>query len=423
MTASFNLQPDITNPLMVLNPLTTSTGAVFTVKFSFPSATPNAIGPSAYGSSGLTLGQFIGIVFPPSVGTTDLTLDQGSNKYLCSLTEGTSTSIEVSAVPSSASSVNTQNVAENNIAYCRLDDLNYAYPLKVGPGTVYTLKITLNTVKIASTNYLRSLTLFTSTSNNQDKIIIDSIPVLGTAALYADYTLFTPKALDLVTPLISVTQGPTTAIGGSIVYPYNQFDVTFNLKATTFISAADHLFVITYPANMISAPTSIINNQAASNDPLQAAVKGNLSIASFGSNGIAINGITEDLIPGRTFQIVLKGWKALDNVIGGTPGLLSVIVYYKNTYSVLSYVSSGIFTVTQDSMTLKANHPEFWDVYRSGAWPITFSLKTTNDLTAGGWVVIQHSNNSDVTTTTGNKVTFIPSTCDFSKNDSFYNSF
>ena len=423
LTTSFNLQSDNNNPITVTPPLNTQNGVVFTIRFSFPAATANAIGPSAYGSSGLNFGQFLGVAFPPSVGTSDLMFDQGSvAKFGCSLTDGTNT-YAVTPVQPVASPIISTLTAENNVAYCKLTDKTSNVPLKVGPSITYTLKITLTSVKIASTNFLRTISLFTATSNNPEKMIIDYIPVLGNAVLYTDYTTWTPKALDIVNAAVTVTQGPSASTSGTIVYPYNQFDVTLTLKANNFITAADHVIVFQYPTTTVTAAGTVLTAQAAANDPLQVALKGNLAIAPFGSNGVFLSGVGEDLIPGRQFQISLKGWKALDSNIGVT-GAITVLVYYKNTYSVLSSISNNIFLVTQDVLKVTANHPEFWDVYRGGAWPITFTLKTTNDLTSGGWVVIQQTNTLDSSTSGGNKVTFIPSTCDFSKNDSsFDNSF
>jgi len=362
------------------------------------------------------------VAFPPSVGAADLLFDQGVLKFGCALTDGTNTYL-VTAVQPVTSVITSTLAVESNIAYCRLDDISSNVPLKTGLGVVYRLTITLTSVKIASTNFLRAISLFTATSNNPDKMIIDSIPVIGTAALYGDYTAATPKALDIMNASVTVTQGPSVATATTTVYAYNQFDVSLTLKANSFITAADHIIVFRYPTNTVSPATTVLTTAAAANDANQVLLAGNLAVQPFGTDALYLTGVTEDLIPNRQFVLTLKGWKALDTNIG-TPAALMVVVYYKNTFSILSYVQNNIFNVAKDSLTITANHPESWDVYRGGAWPIAFTFKTGTDLVNGGWVVIQQSNTVDSSATAGNKITFVPSTCDFSGNDSsFDNSF
>lgn len=424
-SSSYNLLPDINNPIMV-NPATTSltgSAATFTIRFSFPAATANAIGPNAYASSGLSTGQFIGVAFPPSVGTADLKFDTTTTIFTATLTDSNNVKYAISQKLSVASAITTTLLAESNIIYFRLDDISANVPLKVGPGIVYTLTINWTGVKIASTSFLRSISLFTSTSNNPEKIIIDSLPVLGSVALYGDYTATTLKNLDIVNAQVVVTQGPSAASSGSTVYPYNQFDVNLTLKANTFITAADHIIVFQYPSNTVSPAGTVVTSNAAANDPLQVALKGTLALKTFSSNSFYVDGVGEDLIPNRQFVLSLKGWKALDTNVGNTANL-NLVVYYKNTYSIVSYTSNSIFKVNTDQLTVSVNHPEFWDVYRGGAFPLTFTFKTTNDLSNGGWVVIQHSDAVSLTDTAGSRVSFIASTCDFSANgSSFDNSF
>jgi hypothetical protein len=411
IVASTNLYPDANNPLQVQPPIASQIGSKFSVRFSFPSSTANSVAPYGIASSGLNYKQFIGLAFPPSVGTSDLIFSLQTTQFACELTDGTNT-YKMTAVASVASPVISSLTAENNVAYCRLDEASSLVPLKTGLNVVYKLTITLTNLKIASTSFLRSLTLFTSTSNNPEKIIIDSIPVLGNVALYGDYTSMTSKPLDLVDSSVTITNGPST----TTVLPYNTFDVTLQLKINSYISAADHMIVFKYPTNTVVAATSISSVDFKSNDISYTALQGNLNVKAFGSDGIYLDGLTEDLTPNKQIKITLKGWKALDSNIGNNSAL-QVIVYYKNTYSVLSYVTKNIFIVQKDTMTLSANHPEFWDIYRGGAWPISFNFSVTNYVANGGWVVIQHTNWAEYTSSAGNKLTFVASTCDFSGND------
>jgi hypothetical protein len=350
------------------------------------------------------------------VGTAELLFDQGASaKWSCALDDGTNT-YSVTAVQPVASTILTSLTAESNIAFCRLDDTSAKVPLKVSSSTTYKLTITLTgTTKIA-TNYLRSIGLFTATSNSPDRQMIDVLPSIGTLAVYGDYT--TTKILDISANAITVNSDPSMTAKAATIYPYNSFDVTFTLKSSGFITAADNLIVIQFPTTLVSltSPT-ITSSDVLTTDPLQVALKGTLTLKAFGTNAYYIDGIGEDIIPNRQFKLTIKNWKALD-LVNSTQESIKLIVYYKNTYSVISYLSYTFLSVTRDVATLTANHPESWDVFRGGAFPITFTIKTTTDLSNGGWVVIQHTNYADIAAAAGNKVTFVPSTCDFSAMDS-----
>jgi hypothetical protein len=415
MMAARQLTADWMNPLQMPDPRNTITGQQVVLRFRFPTASAGNTGPTGSASPGLAYKQFLGVVFPASVGTTDLILDQGASpKWSCALTDGTYT-YSMTAVQSVASPIVTSLTAESNIAYCRLDDTSANVPLKVNAATTYTLTITFSgTTKIAS-NYLRSIGLFTSTANHQEKMIIDAAPVFGTMAIYGDNQ--TSKILDITANAIAVNSDPSLTAKSTTIYPYNSFDVTLSMKSTGFITAADNIIVLKYDTTVVSLTSPTVTSaDNAANDALQVALKGNLSLKAFGTGAFYIDGITEDLIPNRQFKLTIKGWKALD-LPTSAQSAVQLIVYYKNTYSVISYLSYAFLTITKDVTTLTANHPESWDVYRGGAYPIAFTFKTTTDLANGGWVVIQHSNYAASSTTDGKQVTFITSTCDFSDND------
>lgn len=402
ITKELNLIPDSHSPLQMPSPTNSANGATIVFRFSFPSASSvTTSGPLSINSAGLTYGQFIGVSFPENLGDTDLTFDQGGSvKYSCSLTDGTYTYLITPVLPTASPNTNTYLYPENFVAYCRLDDINNTkVPLK--PGILFTFSITLSSVRIASTNYVRGVTLFTSTSNNPERIIIDSLPMFGTLLQYPDWVGYTPKALDIV----SATLTPT------IIYPYTTFSTTITLKANSFLNIAEILIVFRFPTDTVTAANSVSSSAVLATNPLQANLKGTPTIKPFGTNAFYIDGITENFIANRTFILTLSGWTALDNNIG-TAKNLELIVFYKNTQVILSYKASSIFLVTKASLAGTANHPEYWDIFRNGAWPISFSFTSNTVLNNGGYVQIQHSNNID----TQNKISFLAATCDFSQN-------
>ena len=418
--SSLNLIPSPSNPLQ-LNPANNAnTGQQIDIKFSFPSAKAGYPYPYANGSGGLSYKQFFGVQFASTFGT-ELGFDAillNNPKWSCLLTDGTN-SYTVTAVVPILSPITSSLTVENYIAYCRLDDTSANMPLKTGPAVSYTLSIILSGVKIVSSQFMRNIGLFTSTSNNPEKMIIDSIPVLGSMAQYTDPTAFATKAVDIASSSIAVN----SVVGATTLYPYQSFDVYMTLKINTFITANDFIFVIRYPTACFTGPTSVIT-VAASSDPMQVAVGGTPLVSPFGTGAFYISGITEDLIPGRQFQIVMKAWKALDLYIG-IAQTLELDIYYRNTYSQISYTTVSLITISRSILVATANHPEFWDIHRNGAWPMTFTFNSPSDLTNGGIVVIQHSNAIDgngVAATPGNKFSFIASTCDFSGNDSTFDN-
>jgi hypothetical protein len=369
------------------------------------------------GSKGLTYGQFFGVTFPTAQVNTDFSLDQvlgTTPRWTCSLTDGTTT-YSVSAQRSTVSPAVSSTIAETNIAYCRIDDL-INVPLKVGPSITYTLTIQLR-IKIAS-NFVRSVGLFTSSGNHAHKLIIDSAPLYGTLAQYNDWVNLAVKPLEVVNVTPVVTTGPSSLNSGTVINPYNTFDLKIVMKANTFIFNSDSYLVFRYPTNVVKGPASISSEAVVANENLSRALSGNLAIQSFGTDAILVTGISEDLIQNRQFQITLKGWQALDNLTDNARNL-EVIVFYKNTYSIYSYVQNPVFLVTKATLQIKIVHPEGFSIFRVGAWPFRFEIKTTSDLSQGGYVLIRHTNAQD----TLNKVSLVASTCDFSENESTNNNF
>ena len=407
-TTQLNLIPDKNNPLIVEQPFQNNL-PTFVIKFSFPSPTIQELAPKSLGSSGVVNNQFIGLQFPSTIGNT-LNFDRSTPKFGCQLSDGSYTYM-LTPVPSASSNLSGSNEpAEKNIAYCQLNDFSSNVPLKTGPGITYTLRINLTFSLAAS--YIHNMALFTSTSNTPDKLIIDSLPVLGSVRIYSSPSY---NLLNLLNQSVVVTNGP--GIQTNTIYPGTTFGISIQLNSIGYITSADHLVVINFPSQTLSPPTSVTSTKAG-NDALSGLLKGSLNFKQFGTNSLVLQGIAENLVPGRKFNINLNGFTALNTDIG-TPQDIQVIVYYKNTYSIVSSISTtSLITVNSAILTVTANHPEFWDIYRNAAWPITITFSSNVDLTDtnGLYVVIKHNNALLSSLTGGNIVTFVASTCDFSAN-------
>jgi hypothetical protein len=389
LTKAGNLIMDAQNPILLDTP---DLGASPFVHARFQLDTTSA---------GLAYNQYVVMVFPPNVAST-LQFDQGTTmKYSCALSDGTTNYQMTAERPVS----NT----EGNCAYCKLTDI---VNNNVRAGARLRLTVTLIGVKF-TTNYVRSMKIFTSTSNKLAKIIIDQASFAGNVAVYADPLTFTNKAIDITSSAILLGSSTVTNI-----YPYQTFDISLNIKSNIFISANDFVFTFKFNKDVVSAAQSAISNSlnlGSSTDPLNAAVKGSLTVSTTASGDfIVLSGITEDLIPNRQFQIVLKSWRALDKVTN-TLSPLEMRVYYKNTYSLISYVnaSTNFFRISYATVTMTAGHPDSWDIFRNGVFPMRFTFTSQQDLTNGGFVLIQQTNTQDLIS----RYNFVASTCDFSEND------
>lgn len=393
--AASNIMPDAENPIQMKEPINSANGQSLVFTFNIANT--------------VNYNQFIGVVFPVPIATTDLNFDQAS-KFTCALKDSAGTMYTVTAVRS--------DTTENYIAHCRLDDTTN----NVLKTTVtYMLTITLTNVKFTS-NYVRTVGIFTSTTSLVNKLYIDSLPVFGTIATYGAYSTMTTRPFDIIATTVTPTSGPNASAGSGAIYSSNTFDIVLTVKVNSFITAADHYIVFRYPTTHVASPSSTVLStaiSATSTDTKQMALKSTttLGLQAFGTNALLLTNIGEDLVPNRTFQLTLKGWKAVASPAysSNTPtfGNLEVIVFYKNTYSTLSYSANSILQVTAAALTLTSAHPEGWDIFRSGAWPIKFTVSSNNDITATGFLLITHNNAGD-----SNKFNFIPSTCDFSDNTS-----
>jgi len=355
-------------------------------------------------SQGLTYRQYIGLAFPNSL-ASELNFDKGIvPKYNCLLMELSKGKVyKMTAEKPSAS--------EPNYIYCKFDDrINNI--LKTGNEFYYKLTVELIGFKIISTNYIKNFMIFTSTSNDANKIIIDHSINFGTQFIYPNWEENRTNSFELVNQSILQGNNPITNL-----YPYQTFDIALILKSNVFIASSDIIINIKLPIDLITYPESVVSNS----DKTNPALKGNISISRFSNNFIIIKGIEDSFIPGKLFNLTLKGITTKDLLFNlGKP--IEIFIFYKNTYSVLSYAKTNesFIKVNNLKIQLSANHPESWDIWRNSLWPMNFKITNgSNPLKNGGFIVLQHSNAIDNEI----KWNFVASTCDFSDTENFDNGF
>jgi len=355
-------------------------------------------------SQGLNYRQYIGIAFPNAL-AKELSFDKGLNpKYSCSL-------IELNSKQSFIMNAEKSTISEPNYLYCKLDDrINYI--VKVGTKNNYKLTIEFNSIRISSLNYIKNFLIFTSTSNNINKIIIDQSIHFGTIIIYPNWEENKIPSFEIIDQAKLLSNTPVKDL-----LPYQIVDISLTMKSNIFISFSEVILMIRFPDDLISQAKTVDST----GDNINPALKGTLKIIPFSNNYLIIDGIEDDFNPGKIFTIILKGIITQDKLVNVSKPL-ELFVFYKNTYSVLSYSKTPIDFLKVNSVKLKltSNHPENWDIWRNALWPMNFII--TNDVTElknGGFIMLQHSNaiNNEI------KWNFIASTCDFSESGNFDNNF
>ena len=380
---SLNLLPFGNFPILINRPNKDNFNQNITISFTISA-----------NSKGIQFKQYIGVQFP-QISAFSLRFDL-IGRFNCSLVNN-QTNYVVVAEPS--------NHIEGYIAFCRLDDYrglnngNYKLTLQIIQGS------------LTSTQYINNLGIFLCTSAKLNRIYIDYNPNFESAYLYMDYKkgYTSPAPLDFTSVVAS-----TTLNFGQL------FDLTVNLKVNSqsFITK-DSLIVFKMGNNTVYSPTFCLFNPISTTNLLQSSIYGNVGCSNFGlpqDSSVVIKGIDEDLIQSREFQIIFKNMKVKTNQ-PSSPDLLELFVFYKNTYTVISYANNPIFNIPSASFsTLSVNHPEGWDIYQGAAFPMQFTFAVTAEILQGAYILIQQVE----TDTSIRKWNFIASTCDFSGNDSSY---
>lgn len=419
---SINLIPDPQNSIVEESPYQISKPKI-TLSFSFQTA-----------STGIAYNQFFGVKFQKYdyAFTLDKTNNDGSLKFSCSLKDINNKVYKVKAVASEKSSLYASSTSESNIAYCQLVDTETT-ELSVGDDLIYYLTIEFD--HTISTSYLTQIEMFTSTSNNENRIIIDMISSMGSIIRQETYNRAEYKLLNISKSSITTTSGTCSDGTCTDIYPYDEFTVNLQLLAKdSFSTINDCTIVIKLPYQSIdvsninisttSVTTGTSSTTSADLSELKSKTGKTLLLNNISQGMYAITNIGEDLVENREFIIQLKNIKALDTIIN-TSQNIEVIVYWKNSFSILSYDSTPIINIKQVKVFYNGNnasltgisHPEYFDIYQNAAWPVKFVFSVNSNLNNGGYLLIQQTNTKE----NASKANFIASTCDFSENND-YNS-
>jgi len=395
--------PDPNFPLLLtpnkFNKLESST---LELRFKLPTRVKDD-GVSIVTAGGLYYGQFFGVRFQNGV------FSFTSNRPTCQVSTASTPVIASTSIQSENTGFNNGSVDVNTI-YCQILDTNTP---NLVPGETITLKLIFGIA--ISTKYINDIHLFTTTSNKLDGLLIDNTPGFGSIGLYNDYT-------NSVNRQLVVFEKPTDFLnisgGGQILRPFNTFDmkVAFIVNDQAYkysMNPNDYTFVFLYSTTNFSNPTSITTTEYGNILESDKNASGNLTFTEITKQGIIINGLTKnDLTLGRRFYISLNGMKTTDKSLSVNTHL-TLIVYYKNTYNIVSYYRENIGRVEPAViMNMKAYHPEKMYMFDGWGWPFVFEFSVGTDLTSGGFVLIRNS----IYDVKSRSVNLVASSCDLSEN-------
>jgi len=388
--------PDTSNPLLIYRPNKDQTGQSLIINFSLPK-----------NSQGLGYRQVIAVQFPNSTPfQLDLALDQMnldgspiSSRFQCTLTDLTNPSY---SMPMTAL---VSNPSDNTTFFCRLEDLTTT----LVTGRSYQLVITLTNITLTNGGSSRIISVFTCSGISTDRIIIDWNPTFAELGLYNDFN-------SISNPPVQITQLSTSPSTFTLL---TSFDMYVTILFNNNYSALNSVMIISWPVDIIATgPVTVQTSAASSGSDSSNYIPstGSLSISTVPgkNNQVIINGIVDDFNSGRSFTLILKGFKSNDIV--GSNKLLELSVYYKNSYSILSYSKISTLSTTPPQITsfTITNTDGYDSIFQGGAYSFTFSFIFNTSINQSSFIVIQHKD----ALIENKKLNFIASTCDFNGNSS-----
>eukprot|EP00340_Litonotus_pictus_P006337 CAMPEP_0170518016 /NCGR_PEP_ID=MMETSP0209-20121228/3809_1 /TAXON_ID=665100 ORGANISM="Litonotus pictus, Strain P1" /NCGR_SAMPLE_ID=MMETSP0209 /ASSEMBLY_ACC=CAM_ASM_000301 /LENGTH=2711 /DNA_ID=CAMNT_0010803431 /DNA_START=59 /DNA_END=8194 /DNA_ORIENTATION=+ len=398
------IMKDFNFPLLWKYPTSATDGKTLEIRFKLPVRTNPESSATAWG---ITYGQFIGVRFQTGL------FAFSSSPVRCALSSATD-SYTVDYMAQDTGPI-TQTQIDDNIAYCQFLDKTHT---RLPGDTTLTLTLTFADDKEIAAGWIHNISIFTATTNNPDQIIIDNLPSLGTVGLYRNYKLDDNNKIIVVSNggggrLASITS-PSNHVSNVALYPGFTIDIkiAFEMKQYWALDPNDYIFYVKYSLTSFTYPTSITTEKF-SDSLNENKLPENLTHTEM-TDGILVNGILQSsLYPRRKFRLVLKGVETLyDNLDTSTS--VDLYVFYKNTYSIVSYSSTTMDTVSKIVLQgASAHHPEYFPVFDGMGWPFQFDFRSDIEIKTGGWVVIRQRGYNKVSSS----VVLVASTCDFSANN------
>ena len=123
------------------------------------------------------------------------------------------------------------------------------------------------------------------------------------------------------------------------------------------------------------------------------------------------------LVKDREWNFLVRGFIAGDGDVAVQN--VNLLLSYKNSNVIQSWHTIAFPTITKNTFTLSVAHPEAWEIYMGGAWPLLFMFKMDSiysiaDMAPTNGIIVALSHSRLIPQY--EVWNFIASTCDFSMN-------
>lgn len=401
-TTNFILDKD--NAIMIFRPYLSDSFQI-NVLFSISDKSP-----------GITTSHIIGLVFDEPYGNTNSSnsiFSSASSYFTCSMTNSISSVFTLEPILTNDLYPNKQAML------CRFTSNSYLIS-----GESYSLILTSNTNLNVSSNYFKAPRLISAFSVDSflNDLYIEDFVILSPFTL-----MDSTSQTNILTSNLSISplSGPcANSESCSDIYLGNDIEIAVDIVCHSYIVQSEVSLLITYPINSVTYsknyPLSIETKQNGSDAtdslslPLSSLPNTSLKIELITVDSLIIRNIGENFIPSRKFKLIIKGLKVKDSLnseyLNGNE--FSFKLFYSNSFSIISYSTTSLnfSKIIISSGYRGIKHPEDWDLFQNGAWPLQFTFTVNSDIPNGGIIKIQQKNAK----IKESLFTFIASTCDFS---------
>ena len=394
---------DYNFPVMWKQASINTSGRTLELRFRLPMRT-KTVGTTTSVAGGLVYGQFIGVRFQS--GTYKFTDSIVSS---CTLSSAVKTYTMKLAIEENSKYDST--TARDNYVFCQLNDKENP---TIPADTTLTLSFTFVS-NFTPSSFISNISIFTTTSNNPHGVIIDTTPSFGSIGLYKDFTDGANNNIIQIsngggTNLATIIT-PTSVDGYNTLYPGYTIHTRLVLEVKSFwqIDPDDYIFYVKFSQNSFTMPNGLATEKF-SDSRNENKLSETLRLTQM-PDGFLITGFNRDtLFPKRKFRLVLESMITKDLELG-TSTKIFFYVYYKNTYSIVSYSSIDMDVVNRVFLKdASVQHPENFPIYDGMGWPFVFKFRSETAFANGGFVVIRQRDYDNKTSS----VNLVASTCDFS---------
>ena len=282
------------------------------------------------------------------------------------------------------------------------------------PGHNYKLTITMIENMINNLKELISITIFTTSSTNQDADIFD----IGT---FNHINIIPP--LNTAVPPLNHIANLEPMISSLNIEVETNFDFDVKITFNDWFSWDDYLICLSLPKKEVNTDNPIMKLLKPIEDPNIELPSGTIYTINLESNedrkyigfyldGSLIKNIKNDILL-MNFSGLKTKEAGLINDDTGNNNYIGIEIRYRNSYVICGSAKIN-FYITLGNVNFFVKHPETvddnykFDVFRGGAFQIEFTINTQKNLDKK-YILIRQQESKNY-----QRVTFIASSCDFS---------